>query len=146
MSDTLSHINDLLTRGASSALDHVLSKTYNQQLYPVVKLITQHATKGTRFANSLTSDTFDQSLWIWLFAVKSVFCWIDTRASPHADNARNERRHASSGWLRLCRPSSQSSPHQLISPNHAQFRVLDAAPLARLLSAPRVPVLDVWCR
>jgi len=63
MSEILSHINDLLTRGASSALDHVLSNTYNQQLYPVVKLITQHATK----------------------------------ASPHADNARIERRHAASG-------------------------------------------------
>ena len=47
MSEILSHINDLLTRGASTALDHVLSDTYNQQLYPVVKLITQHATKGT---------------------------------------------------------------------------------------------------
>ena len=49
MSEILSHINDLLTRGASTALDHVLSDTYNQQLYPVVKLITQHATKGTWF-------------------------------------------------------------------------------------------------
>ena len=46
MNDVLTHVNDMLTRGAESTMDQVFDAKYKQKLYPVVKLITQYATEG----------------------------------------------------------------------------------------------------
>ena len=56
LNEILTHLNDQLTHGAKNALDDIFEKKCNKNLYPVVKLINKHATKG----KSLKSKSYGQ--------------------------------------------------------------------------------------
>ena len=52
LNEILTHLNDQLTRGAKNALDDIFEKKCDRNLYPVVKLISKHATKGKSLKTS----------------------------------------------------------------------------------------------